>query len=282
MSSKPAYRPPADYLVLLLCLVMSGLLLSALVRLPSWTLQLPVFGSPLTLGLSGRWFMAILLTLLTAAATDVMVRSALDDIDLDLRYVTTFWVLPSLVTLAAATTVPSQFGDPRRWLVNMVLMGTLLAVVVLAEYGTLSRQRGWRRLSRLVLNVATYGVAFALFASAYGRHSRSLVSATTIVVFAFPLALELLRAAADEWRTTWLYAATVAMIVGELTWVINRWGLSALGGGILLLLAFYVFGGIAQQHLAARLTRRVVLEYVVVAVVGFLAVLESSPWLTGR
>jgi hypothetical protein len=77
--------------------------------------------------------------------------------------------------------------------------------------------------------------------------------------------------------TTWLLAAVVALVLGELTWALNALGLSALAGGSLLLLVFYTFTGVAQQALAGRLNRRIVLEFGAVAAAGLLLL-----WLASR
>jgi hypothetical protein len=135
------------------------------------------------------------------------------------------------------------------------------------------------RTARLGLNLATYLAAFALYATIYGLHVRSLVSATAVAVVTFPLALEILRLTEEQLATTWLHAAIVALVLGELTWAINAWGLSSLSGGALLLLVFYTLSGVTQQHLAGRLNRRVALEFVAIAVVGLVLILLNARWI---
>jgi hypothetical protein len=266
-----------DYIVLLLSLVIAGVALSSITRLPSWHVEIDVLGSPLGLGLSGRWLLAGLLAAVTAAGMDALVRTMPPLRTVDLRFSATFWILPSLVTLAMATAVPSQLADPRRWLGNLLLLSVLLVTVVVAELGTVDLGGRMYRSSRLVLNVATYGAAFALYATLYGFHVRSLLSATAVMLITFPLALELLRSTADALSTSWLYAAIIALITAELTWPLNRWGLSALVGGALLLLVFYILTGIAQQHLAGRLNRWVLVEFATIGLIGLLLLAVS--WL---
>jgi hypothetical protein len=231
--------------------------------------------------LSGYWLVVTLLVLLTAAGMDSLVRSLPELADTPMRYTFTTWVLPCLVTVAAASVVPNMAGDPRAWILSLAIFSALLLIVVTAGYGTLLQGAPWHRGARLGLNVATYLAAFALYYRIYGMQVRSLMSATAVVLITFPLALELLRGTAEDVETTWLYAAVVALVVGQLMWVLNAWGLNALQGGSLLLVLFYTFGGISQQHMAGRLSRRVVLEFVVVGLVGLAAVWASSSWLHG-
>jgi hypothetical protein len=269
---------PGDRISLLISLVLSGVALSSIAVLPSWTVELNVLGSPLAVGLSGRWVVALLLAAVTAAGMESVLRSMPALARVDVRYTATFWILPMLVTLALALAVPNQFGDIRAWLSSLLLLGGLLAVVVVAEFGTAQLDSPDYRTARLGLNLATYLAAFALYATLYGLRQRSLISATGVALVTFPLALELLRLTEEQFGTTWLFAGIVALVLGELTWAVNAWGLTALGGGALLLVVFYTLSGIAQQHLAGRLNRRVALEFTIIAVIGLCLVLLDAAW----
>ena len=150
-------------------------------------------------------------------------------------------------------------------------------MVILAEYRTIRLDAPPYRNARLALNLATFGAAFALYSTIHGLQLRSLISAPLMMLVTFPLALELLRSTEEQLERTWLYAAVVTLVVGELTWAINALGLRALSGGGVLLLAFYTLSGLAQQHLADRLNRRVATEFVVTAVIGLAFIVLSAP-----
>jgi hypothetical protein len=270
------------HIVILTSLVLAGVALSSLTGLPSWRVELDVLGSPLAVGASTKWLVALLLVALTAVGVSDLVRDEVAQARVDLRYTATFWTLPCLVTLAAAAAVPQQAtGDVAGWLASIVLLGLLLAAVLAAEYGSIHLDAPHYRTARLGLNVATYGAAFALYAVVYGLQVRSLLSATAVILVTFPLALELLRGTEKQLTTTWLHAAIIALICGQLTWALNRWGLSALAGGGLLLVVFYTLSGVTQQYQAGRLNRHVVLEFVTIGLIGLAVIFLSSPWLSG-
>jgi hypothetical protein len=270
------------HIVILTSLVLAGVALSSLTTLPAWRVELDVLGSPLAVGASAEWLVAGLLVALTAIGVSDLVRDEIGHAHIDLRYTTTFWTLPCLVTLAAVAAVAQQASsDVASWLVSILLLGLLLAAVLAAEYGTIHLDAPHYRTARLGLNVATYGAAFALYATVYGLQVRSLLSATAVMLVTFPLALELLRGTEEQLGTTWLHAAIVALVCGQLTWALNRWGLSALAGGGLLLVVFYTLSGVTQQYQAGRLNRRVVLEFVAIGLVGLAIIAISSPWLAG-
>ncbi|MCE7937182.1 hypothetical protein DCC79_00135 [bacterium] len=259
---------PEDRIMLLVCLVMSGVVLSSAAVFPTRTIAFHVLGSPLGIDVSARWTLAGLLILLVAFGMDGLVRHISGHRRIDLRYSTTFWILPGLVTLAAATVVPRQFGSPSVWLGDIVLLGVLLSLVVVGECGTVRLDTPWYRTARLGLNIATYGAALALYAFIYSLQARSLISSTAVIVVTFPLALELLRSTEENLETTWLYAFVIAIVAGQVSWPLNALGLSALYGGALILLAFYTLTGLTQQHLAGRLNRSVAAEFGSVALVA--------------
>jgi len=264
-SPSAEFRLPGDQILTLVCLVMSGAAFLSLSRFPEHIYSTEVLGSALSIPLGLRAGAALLLIGLTALGMDSLVRRVVGEEHLDLRFSSTFWVLPSLVTLAAVGLLPRQFGQGGAWVLTMVLLSALLGAVVVAECGTVHLDQPYYRVARLGLNLATYGAAFALYASIYGAQWRSLLSSTGIILVTFPLALELLRSSEAQWGTTWVYAAIIALVTGQISWPLNALGLRALYGGAFLLLVFYTLCGLCQQHLARRLSRRVALEFLILA-----------------
>ena len=84
---------------------------------------------------------------------------------------------------------------------------------------------------------------------------------------------------APSWRRTLLYAAMAGVGVGEVTWALNYWPLNGLQGGAFLLAVYYFTTGILTYALHTRLTKRVTLEYGVIALAGLvvLAVVGLAP-----
>jgi hypothetical protein len=84
---------------------------------------------------------------------------------------------------------------------------------------------------------------------------------------------------APSWRRTLMYAGVTGVGVGEVTWALNYWPLNGLQGGAFLLAVYYFTTGILTCALHTRLTKRVTLEYGIIALVGLvvLAVVGLSP-----
>lgn len=270
---------PYERLSLLISLVLLGLVLVSFIELPLATLSWVALGSPLSVTLSGSSLMVGLLVALTCAGVEGIVRAHPNIEAARVRYTFTFWPLPALVTLAGAALLPRLFPHRLLWLGGLAVMGLFLAMVIVGEHLTLDPDDPRSRWARLGLNLMTYGAALALYAVIYATRTRSLLSATAVLLASIPLALELLRGTVGQMGRTWLYALVVGLIMGEATWVLNYWVIGTLTGGALLLLTFYLAAGLAQQHLLGRLTRRVLLEFVLTALVGMGLILGFTPWL---
>jgi len=279
---------------LLVSLVLLGLVVASLIKLPVHTLHLLVLGSPLSFNLSTSTVVTLLLVALTGVGTDAIVRSHPRLVRAEARdarftrfarpsaqnwrYTITFWILPSLVTVAAALVVPPLFPNRALWLAGLGLTYLGLALVLLAEYHVVDPADPLYNRSRIALNLITYAAAFVLYAAIYATRTRSLISATGVLLVSVFLAVELLRGTEEAVPRTWTYALIIGLIVGETTWALNYWGMGGLMGGVWLLVVFYVTTGLVQQHLLGRLTRRVAAEYGLVALVGLILAMTSAWW----
>jgi hypothetical protein len=126
----------------------------------------------------------------------------------------------------------------------------------------------------LSLNIWAYVLAAVVFVLIYSAKARSLLSATGVTLVSTLLALELLRGAGRDFAHTALYALIAGLITGEIIWAMNYWRIQGVTGGLILLLGFYVASGLANQQLQGRLTRRVLLEYGIVALIGLMVLLR--------
>jgi uncharacterized protein DUF5656 len=265
--------PPAllARLSLIVSFVLVGLTLSFILDLPSQRLELSLLGSEASFTVSGTWFIALLLAALTATGVDSIARTHPRVHLADRRYLFILWIVPAMIVVAAtvilANTTVRVYG-----LVGVILAGAFLVATVLSEYFTIDLSDRLYNYARLGVNLAVYLLALILFGTIYGWKIRSLFSATAIGLAAGLLSLELFRGAESELRRTWLYAAAVGLSIGEILWAFNYWNLNAHLGGALLLVFFYGFTGLVQQHLWGRLNRIVWFEFFII-IIGALALL---------
>jgi hypothetical protein len=162
--------------------------------------------------------------------------------------------------------------------------GGVLAWLILANYTMLdaSAAGASRRVvgtARSSLDLIAYLLALIFFTVIYRTRLRSLVTATQMTAVASLLALSVLRHERQRISQVLLYSGLVGLILGETTWALNYWRANALTVGVLLMLLFYVFVGLIQQHVRQRLNRRVVIEFLGVAVLGIGIVIALGPQL---
>jgi hypothetical protein len=257
-------------------LVVLGLILAAFLELPPWTHDLTVLGSPLQINVTQTALMAALLVGITCSGTDAIVRShpTAQRIEAQFSFVT--WTLPALTVLLATILLP-QAPTRLYQLGGYVATGLILILVISAEYYTVDPAHPRYLVARLGLNGWAYLLAIVLFTLIYSAKARSLISATGVTFVSALLALEFLRSAGRGFGRTALYAAIAGLCTGEIIWAMNYWRISGLTGGLILLLGFYVATGLANQQLQGRLTRRMLVEYAAVAMLGLAILLRFGP-----
>lgn len=264
---------PFEQLSLLAGMNVLGLTLSLLLVLPSRTLQFAFLGSQASVEFSGAWLFALLLSVMTAAGVESIMR-AHPRVHLSAtQYTVILWILPCILVAGAALSLPLMRDSAVLAFLTIAGAGVFLVLVVLGEYLTIDLQDRAYAFARLGLNLAVYLAALALFQSIYAFKLRSILSAPLIGVVAALLALELLRSSEQDVRRTWLYAATIGLSMGEALWAINYWNAGALLGGLTLLITFYLLTGFAQQYLLRKLNWHTILEFALVtALVVFIVI----------
>jgi hypothetical protein len=257
-------------------IVVLGLILAAYLQFPSWTYDLTVLGSAWGGEITQIHLMAALLVGITCAGTDVIVRSHPTARRIEARYSFVTWTLPGLTVLLATVLIPEA---PTRLyqLAGYVLTGLILILVISAEYYTVDPSDRRYLAARLSLNAWAYLLALALFVLIYSAKARSIESATGVTLVSTLLSLEFLRSAGRGFGRTALYAGIAGLGTGEIIWAMNYWRISGITGGLILLLGFYVATGLANQQLQDRLTRRVLVEYAIVALLGLAVLLRFGP-----
>jgi hypothetical protein len=253
--------------------VVLGLVLDAFLQLPAWTRDVTVLGSPLSISVSQTVLMAVLLVGLTCSGTDLIVRSHPTTRRIEARHSFVTWTLPALTVLLATVLLP-QAPTLLYRMGGLVLTGLILILVISAEYHAVDPSDSGYRAARLGLNIWAYMLVAVAFILIYSAKSRSLISATAVTVASTLLALEFLRGAGCGFARTGLYALIAGLITGEIIWAMNYWRIQGVTGGLILLLGFYVATGLANQQLQGRLTRRVLLEYAIVALIGLVLLLR--------
>ncbi len=247
-------------------LALIGLALYFVLEFPTQTAGLSLFGTPLALAAPRQWLMMILLAGLVMAGADGVIRSHPALASRRLDYLFTFLTLPGLVVVVAARLLELA-PNPVSWAVGLVGVGLVLWLTLVAEY-----KRAWLDLPAyswpwLWEQFIGYSLALVLFGLIYHSRSRSALSATGVMLVGGMVALALLRRGPEWTGQTWLLAAIMGLGLGQITWAVNYWRIDAFYVGLLLLVLLYVMVGFTRQYLLGSLSRRVLWEFGVVALV---------------
>jgi hypothetical protein len=212
-------------------------------------------------------WLLLLLSGLAALGSDAVVRihpkahfQRLDDTAL-------FLFVPVLFTLSAGLFL-EEVADGH-WTIAAGLLSVVPYWMILrAEYESVDRSSPSYHYHRLILNLATYVIAFLFFSTIYHFDLSLLTTAFSAGVVSLLLAIEVLREEAMDTTRTIEYALAIGVLLAQAAWVTHFLPLDGSGAAVFLLLAFYLMSGLMHNYLADRLSLRTASEFGLVAVSG--------------
>lgn len=221
-----------------------------------------------------NWIL-LLLTALTAMGTDAIVRhhpeARFEHIDDTALYL----FVPVLFALAAGTFLEDVSSGYISVLLGLASVFPFW-LILRAEYESVDRDSETYAASRLLLNGATYVVAFLFFAVIYEFDLSLLESSFAAGIVSVLLAIEVLREEGLDTTHTIFYAAAIGFLLGEAAWSTHFLPLDASASAVFLLLAFYLLTGLMHNYLGDRLNRRTVSEFSAVAFAGIAIIALSQ------
>jgi len=259
-----------------MAVLLLGSVLFRFIELPEQTWKLQPLGSPLEIHVTGTWLLAALMIGLVCTGTNLILHDHPHLEEYPGRPIYVAWILPGVMAGLSAYLLANLHTWPL-WIGGLTIVGVSMGMVISAEYTAVSPKDPGYPTARLALNVLAYLLAFTLFAIIYHTRTRSLVTATLILLTAALLALDLLSVADVQFRRVVLFAGIVGLIIGESTWALNYWQISAWAGGLFLLLTFYVTANVAHQYLLERLSKSVLVEFAIVAIGVLVIILLRAP-----
>jgi len=240
-----------------------------------------VFALTLTLFLAveptQNWILLLLCGLVTIG-TDHVVRThprarfqRLDDTAL-------YLFVPVLFTLGLGLFLEEVAEG--HWTIGAgLLSGVPFWAILQAEYESVDRDSASYQKTRLVLNLATYVIAFLFFATIYDFDLSLLTASFAAGIVSFLLAIEVLREEGMDTYRTMLYALAIGVLLGQTAWTTHFLPLEGSSAAVFLLLGLYLMTGMMHNYLADRLSLRTASEFTVVALGGLLAVTVSHSYL---
>jgi hypothetical protein len=259
--------PHPDRLSVLTAVIILAYALTRVLNLPSRAIHTTLFGSALGFDLNGRVLMLVLVAALISAGSDTLVRSHPRLAGQPARSTVIHWILPGASALVLGA-VLNRIPDGLLWWLGLALSALVLITVLIAEYVAVDRDDPAWDVAALGLTALAYGLALGLFALLRSVSARAVISASIAGLVGGGLALRLFALKAIPIGRATLYAAIVGLVSAEAIWALGYWRIQASSAGLLAMIPFYLVVGLAQQHLAGQLTRRIWIEYAVIGGLG--------------
>ncbi len=252
------------------------MVLAAIIELPVQVVSFWIFGTRVELFVTHFWWMGGLAVGLSAAGAVSIASLAMERESVGLVDRWARAGLPAAVVVVGFAALPAFLGSTLATLSAAVGTGLVLAAVLWLQ----NRPAGPEmesRLSSRVLQIVAYALALAVFPAIYGLKVRSLLSATAVALASGALGLEIFRVEAVP-RRVWLYGGTIGLLMGELAWALNYWGVSGLAGGTALFFGYYLVTSLARRQLRGSLRRSALLEFGLVALAGVVGLGAAFSW----
>jgi hypothetical protein len=229
-------------------------------------------GTPLRLDFAGATPVLLLVTVLTCAGVDQLLRDhprvRRGEVPRTLAYL----ILPAVTVIVAAQLLVS-ITDTLLWILGLIATAVILWLTILAEYAVIDPEGPRASRSRLFLTGLNYVLAVLLFGLIWNTRARSSISATLTFLAAGSLAFDQLYATGARLSRVFMFSLCIALVLAEGNWAINYWRSNVLIAALAQLLAFYALIGLAGQHLHDRINRRVLIEFGVVMLIALLLLL---------
>lgn len=183
-----------------------------------------------------------------------------------------YLVLPVLAVLGAGLFIDSAVAGYARP-VSAVAGAGLVGIVVFGEYQTVNFGSRLYGPMRLLLAIATYLAAFALFTVIFDQDISLPLSGLLVGVVATALSVELLRESRLIGPSSLLVGIAIGISIAELRLAFYFFPLDELLAAALLIIGFYLATGIVHHLLDRDLKFGTTAEYLLVASVATAAVI---------
>ena len=221
-----------------------------------------------------RWLL-LLLAGLSALGTDAVVRGHPKAHFHNLDDTVLFLLVPALFTLGLGLFLEEVATG--HWTIAAGLLSVFPYWAILkAEYDSVDRAAANFQSTRLILNVATYVIAFLFFAAIYDFELSVIAASFAAGMVAVLLGIEVLREEALDNFKTATHALAIGILLAQAAWVTHFLPLEGAAAAVFLLLAFYLSTGIMHNYLAGRLNARTGSEFAAVAAAGLAIVIVSQ------
>lgn len=252
--------PNRDRLSVLTATIVLAYALARFIDLPARVWHTTIFGSSIDIRIDGPILVLLCVAVLISAGSETLMRSHPYLVERPEAGAVQHWVLPGATALALGAAL-SRTQDEQLWWFELGVSVLALLAVLVAEYIAIDPDDTRRDAAALIITALTYALTLTIMALLYSLSYRAAVSASLSGLASTLLAWRWLKLRSVPDQRGWLYAGLTGLICAETFWALTYWRLTPGAAALLVTIPFYISVGLAQQHLAGTLSRRVWLEY---------------------
>ncbi|MCL5428772.1 MAG: hypothetical protein M1347_03085 [Chloroflexi bacterium] len=228
------HLPDRERLSAVMALILLAYAAARFVRLPGQTLAIELAGIYLPLLINVDTVVALLVSGLTAAGADWLLRG---ENVLAGKSTARHWLLPAMTAwILSLTLANTQFGI--QWWLAFAGSALLLLAILIAEYSSAFKENRFNSVATVALSVLTYGLFLILAITVRGAALRLYLAFPAIALGSFLAAtrVQLLQGDA-EWRPMEMVGITFTL--SQVAAALHYLPVSALGYGLFLLGLLY-------------------------------------------
>jgi hypothetical protein len=194
-----------------------------------------------------------------------------------------YFLIPTLLLLTSSVIFTAFL---RGWFFRQILIVivTAAAYLLFRAFNAYLR-KGFRfaPISRNNLSLVTFFTAFLVYAVVYGSSIyfnwpgyllMIIVALVSFLIFGQSFFQH------DIFKPKrWVYILGLSFLMSELAFVMSYAPINYLAGGLTFLVVYYVLWGLTQHYFEGILTRRLVLEHIIIAFVALVLALSTARWL---
>ncbi len=226
--------PNRDRTSVLIATILLAFTLAKFTNIPEQTINFQAVGVFIPLVINLNTVVALLVTGMTAAGTDWLLR---DHPNLGERSTIPHWVLPAFSAWVIHVTLSSLTVSPTWWLA-FALGGFLLLLVIIGEYVLLDSEDIRHPLAKLGLNALSYSLFLVVAVSFRSTDVRLFILLPALTLAAGMVSLRILNIGLEE---DWPIAQALVslVVVGQFAAVLHYLPLNPIGFGLIVLGLIY-------------------------------------------
>jgi len=188
--------------------------------------------------------------------------------------------VPVVIAVSSVGLIPFIDSDSKKF-AFILLAWAVYYACLLGLYRFRSYQKD--QTARGIISATSMASLFLFYSVVYGIYLNFSIPLWLVMcAFLFPTVLvsfQYFQLVKKEKREVWLYSLVMGLVMAEMFWVLNFWPFGYLTTGVMMLIFYYIFWSIANNHFLSAISKKRTVANIVFFGILATMVLMSSRWL---